>query len=391
MSGSRSLPFGREELALPSCFEIVGDLGSDAKSEPPPLPDPIATLRGALARPLGQPSLDRFVEPGDRVCVVFEGAGFVGEAAEELVRRCERAGAADISLLAAEEMLERAEPSVTPLGWLAAEGGSFVPRVDSRIARADKVLLCASTSLHPLAGARGGAWLLHGLADEATRLRLGAVLDERCPSSDLRLARAGRGAGDGNPLQTALTEMAALLPQTFVVEVAFQRGGRPAAVFAGELELVQRRALDFLLRWSGAGMGETSALVVASAGGHPFDRSLESAFPALDAALSAVAPGGTLIIAAACPEGLGGDPFAAALRGGNPAGSASSLAGSTLRKEAQRRRLVVVSSGLDETALRGTGISFAPDLEDAARHIARDEKAIRTTLLGNAHRLALRT
>ncbi|AKU89997.1 lactate racemase domain-containing protein [Vulgatibacter incomptus] len=293
------LRYGRGSLALPDRLRDAIRLRG---SEPPPVPDPRATLEGALARPLGAPSLAVFVEPGDRVAIVVQHglealAGAVLDRIREVVLG---SGASAISIRTA-----RGTTLGDPFpGGTDAQGVLFEPlgrarglgvvRVDREVARADKLVLVGGTSFDPLAGFGGGAALVAtGCADEAT---ISAILRAGDTQS------AAPGILESNPVHEAIRTAAALAPPAFLVQLDFQRGGRLAGVFAGDPDLAFAAAVAFHSKWHRITLEKPLDLVVASAGGDPFDRRLSDALPALAAACNAVRPGGAVILCAECPE-----------------------------------------------------------------------------------------
>lgn len=393
----QTLRFGKHELPLPAAWrgaEVV------APTDPPPLPDPAAAVAGALARPLGAPALRAFVEPGDRVAIVVPDA--TRWAAPDvllppIVEAVQAAGASFVAVRIANGTHRRSAPAEIP----ALVGGVDLPagdrdcddpdahealgkapglgtvRVDREVARADRLVLVGAISFHYLAGFGGGGKLLApGCADRATAL----AIHRRCLAEPGpgRHPAARPGVLDGNPLHAAIAEVLALAPPAFLVQVALQRGRRPAGIFAGDVRAAHRAAADFHRRWHARPVGPPADLVVASAGGHPFDLDLYQAHKALEAACRAVRPGGTVILAAACPEGAGSPALAQSLLHRTPDAleaalrASFSVAGHTalaLRRKTAAARCILVGAAVDPALARGLGFEPAADLE-AAAHLA---------------------
>lgn len=210
---------------------VTDDVPRGLPADPPPLPDPKAALAGALSRPLGLPALATFVEPGDRVALVIDPSLPGGE---EWVRPV------------VEEALAAAAPSrISTLGGepkaLGRVSGLGIVRVDGVVADADKLIWVSALCLEP-----GG-----GLEETAVRL-------VECVGG-----RAFVGGRDGVMGGSASLPEASgfdvggaldLLPPTFLVEIAFQRGVRPAAIFAGGIREAHRAAMAFHRRWPGAAL-----------------------------------------------------------------------------------------------------------------------------------------
>lgn len=206
---------------------VTDDVSRGIPADPPPLPDPKAALAGALTRPLGLPALATFVEPGDRVALLVD--PFL-PGGEEWVRPV------------VEEALAAAAPSrIATWGGepvaLGRVSGLGIFRADRTVAEADKLVWLSALCLGPDGGL------------EETALRLVEHVGGPGPG---RPAVAGgrQGGTPGFDVGRALD----LLPPTFLVEIAFQRGVRPAAIFAGGIREAHRAAVAFHRRWPGAAL-----------------------------------------------------------------------------------------------------------------------------------------
>lgn len=389
-----ALRYGNGELEMPEAWRLAEVVAGE---EPPPLPDPAAAVAGALGRPLGSPALASFVEPGDRVAIVVPDA--TRYAAPEIVvppilEAVRRAGASAIEIRIANGTHRRSTPEervrlaggVTdvPVGdrdcddpeaheALGKAPGLGTVRVDRAVARADKLVLVGAVSFHYLAGFGGGGKLLApGCADRATA----RAIRRRCLADPGpgRHPAARPGVLDGNPLQAAIADVLALAPPAFLVQVALQRGRRPAGIFAGDPREAHQAAAAFHHRWQARAVGGAADLVIASAGGAPYDLDLYQAHKALEAACLAVRPGGTVILAAACPEGAGSAAFAASLAWGDLAAHENALRAEfdiashtalALRRKTASARCILVADGVDPALARGLGFVPAASLHEA--------------------------
>lgn len=240
-----------------------------APPEPPPLPDAPEAASGALARPLGHPALDRFLEPGDRVIVAAPPLATTGEslrfAVEAILAAARRAGVASIAVHAAPDAdAPRVEVEPASFGRV---------RVHRAFAGADRIVAVSGIAFDPLLGFEGSlAALLRIAADPSTRDRAIA-------------------AG-------ALREFADRLGPVFSVEVAFQRGGRPSAIFAGEPSAAHRAARAYWSRWRGLAVGPGYEGAIAEVQN---PRARDAAASLLLAA-RAVRPGGVVALAGPTPD-----------------------------------------------------------------------------------------
>ena len=114
--------------------------------------------------------------------------------------------------------------------------------------------------------------------------------------------------------------------------------------------------------------------VIVSAGGHPSDRDLVQAHKALDAVAPVIKDGGTVVLVAACRDGLGNPELAAGLSLGDPdaierelrqrfrVGVHTALA----LAEKTRRLRVAALTELPDDALALAGMRRVASLDEAA-------------------------
>jgi lactate racemase len=183
-----------------------------------------------------------------------------------------------------------------------------VGEVDGVPIRIDRAYLECPTRIvtgfvepHFFAGFSGGPkGVCPGLAELST------VLEAHSPA---RIAdpRATWTVLDGNPVHEFVRQAAGLAPPTLSVDVAINSERRVTAVFAGPLPEAHRRACAFVESTSVLHVDEPFDIVVTSNAGHPLDRNLYQAVKGMTAAERVVRPGGTIICAAACGDGIPDD------------------------------------------------------------------------------------
>jgi len=361
-----TLGYGGGVLALP---DALGGWPWLVGGEPPPLPDPVAAIDGALRRPDGAPALETFVEPGDRVVVVIQTE--IPAAPRELcIRRVAEllrsAGCAEISWLEATgsthnpggcrplELRRSQEPDeggrsngpahrgvshrasegavatygpasagdqlgggFEPIGWVRGLSEPEASERKGALSRDARVKVSASPSpraghLQPKVAAplrRADKLILVGMGsfDPIAGFGGGAQLAALgCADPATSRALLLRGVEAGaTQLQQTFAAVMELLPPAFLVQIELQRGDRMAAIFAGDPRRAFAASTAFHRRWHERELEGPLDLIVASAGGEPADWDLSAALPSLLAAASALRPGGGLIFAAACPGGLG--------------------------------------------------------------------------------------
>ena len=182
------------------------------------------------------------------------------------------------------------------------EGG--VPlQIDARYAGADLKLLTGLIEPHMWAGFSGGRKsILPGIAGLATvRVMHGPAMVSH-PG-----ARPGRL--DGNPFHRVALQALALAGADFLVNVTVDGALRPTGVFAGDPVLAHRTGCDMLARHCRCTVAEPLDFVVTTNGGTPLDCNLYQAAKGITGAVDVVRPGGTILTAAACPDGPGSPAF----------------------------------------------------------------------------------
>ena len=182
--------------------------------------------------------------------------------------------------------------------------------VDRRFVEADLHITLGFVEPHLMAGFSGGRKLISiGLAGEKTIKRLHSPPFMRDPL-------ASEGSFPDNPLHRELMEIASRARHDFMVDVALTREKQIAEVFAGRPDAAHARAVEFVRQSTLATIDEPADAVITTSGGHPLDLTFYQAVKGVTAASHIVKPGGTILLAAACREGVGSPEFTRLLRRG---------------------------------------------------------------------------
>ncbi len=186
--------------------------------------------------------------------------------------------------------------------------------INRRVHEAARVIVTGSVVLHYFGGFGGGRKaLVPGLAGRETIARNHILnLDplENRLNPDVRI-----GALDGNPVAEDMLEAARMTRADCLINTVLDRHGRIARIFAGDLDAAHRAACDFARSLFCIPIRQQADLVVAAAAE---TGNFVQAHKALFHACLAVRPGGRVVLAAPCSEGLGGDQFVKWLRLGGP-------------------------------------------------------------------------
>jgi lactate racemase len=109
---------------------------------------------------------------------------------------------------------------------------------------------------------------------------------------------------EGNPVHDFVRAATALAAPHFSVDVAINRSRRVTAVFAGPLTAAHDAACAHVGAAAVRQVDEPFDLVVSTNGGHPLDRNLYQAVKGMAAADRILRTGGTVVMAAACEDGV---------------------------------------------------------------------------------------
>jgi nickel-dependent lactate racemase len=122
-------------------------------------------------------------------------------------------------------------------------------------------------------------------------------------------SRARLGNYEDNPVSDLMIEAAQMAQVDFTVNVVIHRKREIAFAAAGDIKQAWLKAVKFCEELNTVRIKQRADIVVASCGGYPKDLNMYQAQKALDSAVLAVRPGGTIILAAECREGLGEETF----------------------------------------------------------------------------------
>lgn len=292
----------------------------------PGVADEGVTLRRALASPLGSPPLADLVRPQDTVAIVFSDITRPmpnDRVLPVLVDALVKAGIAEthITLLngLGTHRAQSADELRTMLGnslverfqvvqhnaWDDASLVGVTRNSAGRIVRVSRAYMDASIRIltgfvepHFFAGFSGGPKaVLPGIVDvESIMDNHGAQL--------LSHPRATWARTTGNPLWEELCRVAVATQPTFLLNVTLNRDRSITGVFAGDMLTAHRAATQHVAAHAMQPVTTTFDVVITSNSGYPLDQNLYQAVKGMSAAAQIVKPGGDIIIAAECCDGI---------------------------------------------------------------------------------------
>ncbi|MFW6313541.1 MAG: nickel-dependent lactate racemase [Spirochaetota bacterium] len=143
----------------------------------------------------------------------------------------------------------------------------------------------------------GGKAIVPGLASLGTiqRNHSAAHMDD---------PMVGWGVTEGNPLWEELRDAALLADPSFILNVALNRDKEITAVFAGEFLEAHRVGCEYVRTHAMAGVESEFDIVITSNSGYPLDLNMYQSVKGMSAASQIVRPGGHIVIAAECWDGI---------------------------------------------------------------------------------------
>jgi len=109
---------------------------------------------------------------------------------------------------------------------------------------------------------------------------------------------------EGNPIWEEMLAVAQSTSPTFILNVTLNQERQITGVFAGALVAAHRAGADFVRRTARRAVPEPFDIVITSNSGYPLDLNLYQAVKGMSAAAQIVRPGGDIIIAAECWDGI---------------------------------------------------------------------------------------
>jgi len=173
--------------------------------------------------------------------------------------------------------------------------------INRHFAEADLRLVVGNIEPHQFMGFSGGVKsAVIGLGGAETVNRNHALMTD--PGSQL-----GRFAG--NPARQDVEEMGRLIGIHFALNAILNDHKQLVEAIAGEPDAALQTGIPRVLALNSVPVAAPFDLMIVSPGGHPKDINVYQAQKALAHAALVTKPGGTVILAAACPEGSGSSKY----------------------------------------------------------------------------------
>jgi nickel-dependent lactate racemase len=325
---------GRITAQAPAgCTEVV-----IRKESRPPIADPARAIAEVLARPTGAPPLAELARGKRSACILIcdvtrpvpnhlflrpliaalIGAGVPAGAITVLVatglHRPNEGAELEalvgdpwvLATVRVENHFARDDAAHVDLGRTKGRG---VPvKLDRRFVEADVRIATGLVEPHFMAGFSGGRKVVAPGVAHADTIRTfhSAAFMENPAAVSCNLA--------GNPLHEEQLEIVRMLGEVFALNTVINEQRELVFVSFGEIIASHLAAVKFVGGWIEVKVPRRFKTVVTSAAGFPLDQTYYQTVKGMVTPLDILAPGGTLIVASDCSEGLGSKSFRDAQR-----------------------------------------------------------------------------
>lgn len=316
------LPYGKHGLvfSLPDEWNI--DLITPKSI--PAAANPNSALKQALQTPIGSAPLREVARPGDKVGIVF--SDITRPTPNHLIlpavlAELEHVPREQITLFNAlgshrpntEEELTAMLGKEVAAGYRIVQNDAFDPStqvcigttslghevwLNAEFMACDVKVLTGFIEPHFFAGfSGGGKAVLPGMAGLKT------IMDDHCAGM-VGNAGATWGVTRGNPVWEEVREAGMRAGRTFLVNVTLDSDKQITGVFAGDLAAAHDAGCAYVKQHAMLSVDQAYDLVITSNSGYPLDLNLYQAVKGMSAASQVVKPGGAIVIAADCWDGI---------------------------------------------------------------------------------------
>jgi nickel-dependent lactate racemase len=308
------------------------------KKAMPVVADPAAAVRGALAKPVGAPPLAEEAKGCRTACILICDITRPvpnGQFLPIMLRQLLEAGlkGRDITVLVAtglhrpnegEELAEvvgdpwvmetaavenhfaRDSAAHVDLGVTPTRGTRVL--LDRRFVEADLRIATGLVEPHFMAGYSGGRKVIApGVAGKETITTFHSARFMEHPSATSCVL-------EGNPLHEEQLEIVKMIGGALALNTVIDEDRRLCFVNYGEVIASHLEAVEVIRRFAEVPVAERFSTVVTSAAGYPLDKTYYQTVKGMVGPIDILAPGGDLVVASACDEGMGSAEFVDAQR-----------------------------------------------------------------------------
>lgn len=290
----------------------------------PGLADERAAVLAALEQPLGVKPLREWIQPGQKVCLLFTDLtratpnhrlipwllDYLAFVPRDDITLLNQTGThrpntrAELETMLTPEVVARYRvinhecekaADLIPLGTTRDGTPALLNR---HAVEADVRIVTGFIEPHFFAGFSGGPkGLMPGVAGLQTLL-------SNHGAKNIGDANASFGILETNPIWEEIRDIALRVGPSFLVNVTLNEQRQITGVFAGDLLAAHRVGCDFVKRSAMHRCDAPFDVVVTTNSGYPLDMNLYQSVKGMSAGARIVKPGGTIILAAECREGV---------------------------------------------------------------------------------------
>jgi len=372
-------------------------------SQTPGLPDEHGAIFAALDRPIGTRPLRQWIKPGDRVCILFTDITratpnerlipwlleYLKEVPREQITLLNQLGThRPNTTLELERMLTPAvvqnyrvvnhEPeNPEALIQLGTTRDGTPALLNRHAVEADVRIVTGFIEPHFFAGFSGG---IKGIVPGVAGLK--TVLSNH-GARNIGDSNSTFGVTEGNPLWEDLRDIALRAGQSFLLNVSLNEQRQITGVFAGDIIAAHKVGYEFVRKSAMQKFATPFDVVVTTNSGYPLDLNLYQGVKGMSAGARVVKPGGTLILAAECREGLpAGSPLDKFLRSASSIEEVLAMLNSPgfarpeqwqaqIQALVQRKATVLVHSSLAEDVVRAAHLIPCHDIGATVKDLIR--------------------
>jgi nickel-dependent lactate racemase len=288
------------------------------------LKDEHAALLNALENPIGSKPLKELIKPGDKICISFTDitrATPNDRIIPWLLQHLSHVPRENITLLnqlgthrpnTQAELEKMLTPEVVrdyrvlnhepenlaahvQLGTTRTGAPALINR---HVVEADVRIITGFIEPHFFAGFSGGIkGICPGTAALETVMSNHGVANIGDPSATF-------GINEGNPLWEELRDIALRVGPSFLLNVTLNEERQITNVFAGDILKAHKVGTEFVRKSAMQQVEAPFDVVVTTNSGYPLDMNLYQGVKGMSAGARIIKPGGTLILAAECREGV---------------------------------------------------------------------------------------
>ena len=186
---------------------------------------------------------------------------------------------------------------------LGTTSGGIPIMIDRRFVDADLKIVTGLVEPHFMAGYSGGRKVVApGVAYQDTILMFHrAKILEHCNTANCVI--------EGNPLHKEQMEIVRAIGGAFAVNVVIDEERRLGFANFGEVEASHVQAVEFMRKYAEIRIPRRFKTIVTTSAGYPLDKTYYQTVKGMVGVMDILEPGGTIIIASECSEGMGSPEF----------------------------------------------------------------------------------